>query len=256
MRVQQLDQIEVDLFHLQHLRDNIRQHLDLLNEYEGALIYEDDPLRRARYLRQIERLRSSLEEYQQEYHELQTTLTSRESGQLADIGAQLREIDTKIDAILAEQIGDQANTGKLRAAMLVPLGPAERVITATMLERLNQKQLFTIQGILNALRKRQFSQKELKATLSALEDALDELRRQRSFLSYLTADDIDYLSELLARPSSDMNISDKLAITIPIIPFILSYQREISLQRGLKLKQVWDRLVTKVRGSHESGPPS
>ncbi len=55
---------------LQQLTDNIEQDLSLLKEYEDQLRLSGDPKERARSRREIERLKASLAEQQQEYDEL------------------------------------------------------------------------------------------------------------------------------------------------------------------------------------------
>lgn len=53
--------------------------LQLLNEYQNALRYEDDPHRKARYRRDIEQLRQSINHHQQEYDELLKKIVGEQS---------------------------------------------------------------------------------------------------------------------------------------------------------------------------------
>lgn len=55
---------------LRAIKDNIRNDLELLKEYEDSLRLEDDPQRRKRYEKQIAAIRKSLRDYEDEYARL------------------------------------------------------------------------------------------------------------------------------------------------------------------------------------------
>ena len=57
-----------------HLSDSITKDYELLKEYEDELRLEDDPRRRARYQREIERLKASASAHEREYRELELQL--------------------------------------------------------------------------------------------------------------------------------------------------------------------------------------
>src|SRR5688572_24995477 len=85
---------------IQHLASNIQQDLDLLKAYEDELRLADDPRTRARFRRNIDELRQSSERYQREYDDLQAQASKSQPQQLALIGAQLHEMDSKLDSLL------------------------------------------------------------------------------------------------------------------------------------------------------------
>jgi len=91
---------ETALLRLEQLTDNIRQDLSLLKEYEDALRYEDDPRRRARYRREIERLRESATRYQGAYDELRAQATGEAPAALQELAAQLRQMDARLEGLL------------------------------------------------------------------------------------------------------------------------------------------------------------
>jgi hypothetical protein len=129
---------------LQDLTDNIRQDLNLLKAYEDELRYETDPRRLAGYRREIERQRESLTRYQQVYDELQKQVTGEPSAEMVDTADLLREMEAK-----------QIN------------------------QRLDQNQLATVLSIQHEIETYSVPKNELQETLSALQQALLEIRQTR-----------------------------------------------------------------------------
>lgn len=75
---------------LQQLNDNIQQDLELLKDYEDALRYEDDPRRRARYRREIEKLHESAARYKEEIVNLKAEVAGgKMSGDMQTVSKQL-----------------------------------------------------------------------------------------------------------------------------------------------------------------------
>jgi len=63
-------------------------------------------------------------------------------------------------------------------------------------------------------------------------------------LDFPLTSEIENLSDVVDAPKLDA--SHKLKITIPIIPFILSYEGEMGLKSGMNLESAWQRLLSKV----------
>jgi hypothetical protein len=84
------------------LRDNIAQAMNLLKQYEDAVLYEDDPGRTERYRRQIGRLRELAADYQKEYDDLKASALGEPSAALDDLGVKLQEVDTRLDRLNPE----------------------------------------------------------------------------------------------------------------------------------------------------------
>lgn len=237
---------EPDLLRLQHLADNIRQDLALLKDYEDALRYEDDPRRRAKYRREIEQLRESADRYRQEYDELQAQVTGEPSVAMQDIAAQLRQMDTKLNALLAGQAAIRDDLSDLRQAVLARFDAGERTIIAAVVEQLDQSQLATVQAVLDAIETVHVPESELQETLTAVQCALSEIRQQEIALSDPTlVSEATRLSEVVDAPKLD--VKHKLKVTAPIIPLILSYEGKVELGSGLNLEAAWQRLVQSAR---------
>ena len=232
---------------LQDLADNIRQDLNLLKEYEDGLRYETDPRRLVGYRREIERQRESLTRYLQEYDELQKQVTGEPSAEMVDTADLLRQMDAKLDDLLEGQENMQQDLNYLRKTLLARFDTSEQAIISAIVQRLDQNQLATVQSIVDEIETHSVPENELQETLSALQQALLEIRQTERGLydSQLTSEAKD-LSEMVDDPKLDVN--HKLKVSVPIIPLILSYETEVELKSGLNLKAAWQRLKARVRG--------
>jgi hypothetical protein len=134
----------------------------------------------------------------------------------------------------------------LRETVLARFDASEQTIITTIVDRLDHEQLVNTQAVLDSIATRQFAENELQETMVAVRDTLNEIRQKETFLaeSHLTSE-IEDLSDVVDAPKLD--VSHKLKITVPIIPFILSYEGEMALKSGMNLESAWHRLLSKVR---------
>ncbi len=188
-------------------------------------------------------LRSAL----QESDESRIKVQGRPPQQVSDLGAQLGEMDSKVDVLLASQIAIRGDLRELRQAVLARFDASEQAIIATVVDRLDQSQMAVTQAVLDAVEVGRVPESELQETLIAVQHVLSEIRQQRLALFDPTlASEVERLSEVIEAPKLD--VKHKLKVTAPIIPFILSYEGEVELKSGLNLEVAWQRLVAKVRG--------
>ncbi|MGB3458438.1 MAG: hypothetical protein WBB08_03915 [Halobacteriota archaeon] len=230
---------------LQDLADNIRQDLNLLKAYEDELRYETDPRRLERYRREIERQREYLTRYQQEYDELQKPVTGVPPAEMEDTADLLREMDAKLDDVLSGQKAIQDDLKVLRKTLLARFDASEQTIVSTIVKRLDQNQLATVQSILDEIETHRVPENELQETLSAFQQALLEIR-QTGLNDLQLMTEAKNMSEVVEDSKLDLN--HKLKVSVPIIPLILSYETEVELKSGLNLKAAWQRLKARVRG--------
>jgi len=235
-----------EMLRIQHLADNIQKDLDMLKEYEDILRLEEDPRRRAKYRREIEQLRESATSYKREYDELQIQITGKPSVTMQNVEVQLQQMDTKLNTLLVGQKTIQDNLVNLRKTVLARFDANEQTIITTIVDRLDQEQLVNAEAVLDSIATRQFAEDELHELLVVVRETLNEIRQKETFLSdsHLTSE-IENLSAVVDAPK--LAASHKLKITIPIIPFILSYEGALALKSGMNLKSAWRRLLSKVR---------
>ena len=240
-----------DRLRLQHLADNIHQDMMLLKDYEDALRYEDDPRRRARYRREIEKLQESAAHYKEEYDALRAQTSSSETSRaMQAVSDQLQQMDAKLDALLTGQISTHRQLKSLRESILVRLDKNEQSIIANIVKHLDQTQLATTETVLGALESDRVTESTLQELLVNLQRVLTELTQQHdTWATPQLRDDINRIADVVKEPSLD--VKHKLKIAIPLIPFLLSYEGELELNSGMNLEAAWQRLLAKVRGVDE-----
>ena len=158
-------------------------------------------------------------------------------------------IHTKLDVLLAGQTAIRRDLSGLRQAVLARFDTSEQTIIAAVIERLDQDQLATVQAVLDTIEAGVVPIGELEETLVAVQHLLSEIQQQGVALpdSTLTSEEFERLSEVVDAPKLDAK--HKLKVTVPIIPYFLSYEGEVELKSGLNLEAAWKRLVAKVRGT-------
>jgi hypothetical protein len=244
---QEKKSLQLEMVRIRHLQDNIQKDLHLLKEYEDTLRLEDDPRRRAKYRREIEQLRKSAASYKSEYDELQIQVADKPSVTMQNVGTQLQQMDAKLDTLLEGQKTIQDNLVDMRKTIVARFNANEQTIIATIVDRLDEEQLVNTQAVLDSLVIGQFTENELQDTLVAVRDSLNEIRQRETFLfdSLLTSE-IENMSDVV--DESKLDVSHKLKVTVPIIPFILSYEGEMGLKSGMNLESAWTKLLKRVRG--------
>ncbi len=218
---------------LSNLLNNIAGDESLLGELEETLRYEDDPLRKGKYRREIVRLKESISQHQQEYEELsQKTSVEEQPAEVKAAGTQLRQIGEKLDLILEGQVATNQGLTEMRLALLSSYSQTEKAVIEGIAEQLSQSQLALTQNLLNALEENKLTDSEMKQLLSLLEERLPLLSVPKT------------AAEIITDPSLD--VKHKLKVAIPIIPFLLDYESEIELGTGFNIKTAWEQVQAKL----------
>ena len=221
---------------LEDLADNIAKELELLNEFEEALRYEDNPRRIAGYRREIERQQKSVTKYQQELDELQQQLRSSPSARIRvqKVGNLLQQMDGKLNVLLSGQVGIYENLNQMRQALLNRYEATEQTMIAEIAEQFNQSQLVLTQKLLDALETNQVSELEMQQMLVVLEESIPALPPSQAAVAKIIKD-----PELDAR--------HRLKVTLPIVPLLVEYEGEFELGSGFNIKSAWEQLIAKLR---------
>ncbi|HEY9300216.1 MAG TPA: hypothetical protein V6D29_07910 [Leptolyngbyaceae cyanobacterium] len=221
---------------LQQLEANISRVLQLLNEYEEELLYEDDPGRKSKYRRRIESLKQQKFGYEEEFSKLQSQLTSEYSLQTQSISNQLQEIDNKIEIIL----GNQASLGE---ALMFHFSSKEQELLLPFVQQLTDSELIDTQAFLEIIETDKVSKEEIQLILSETRTLL-KLLKERD-LSLPAGREPVY--EIINSPSIDAKHA--LKVSLPILPFILTYEGELGLGTAINLKGMLQRWKTKFMGN-------
>lgn len=175
----------------------------------------------------------------QEHDKLQAKVPGEPPQQLPDLGAQLGEIDTKMDVLLAGQTTMQGDMGALRQTLLDCYETGEQAIITAVAKRLDHAQLTTVQAVLDALEADRLPETEMHQVLDAVQQMLAALQQCSVSLPAQQR-----VAEAIAAPMLD--VKHKLKVTLPIIPMLLGYEGELDLSSGVNLKTLWGRLVKRA----------
>jgi hypothetical protein len=171
--------------------------------------------------------------------------------QLPDVGTQLRQMDTKVDALLQGQTALAVGLVRMRADILNCIDASARSVVQVVVGALQKKQLETVQTVLDGIDRGRATDDEVLATLNAVRQALQEMQ-QKSVAPPVpgVAESARQLAEVVDAPGLD--VKHRLKAVIPIIPMLLQYEGEISLDSGMNLEAAWNKLVDRLKRGKNS----
>lgn len=219
---------------LEQLEKNIIQVSQLLNDYEQELIDEDDPGKRRRHRRRIEELRQKNNDFEKELQGLQPNSVGEDSVRFQYIYGQLSEIDQKVEFLLDSH-------AFLNNAILFHFSPQEKQLLSPLTSRLGEADMIWVKDLLAAIDSDQIGQNEIQLILTESQNLFEKLK-EKSLISSLESNRV---SELIDPPNLDKKHSLKLSI--PIIPFLLSYEAELGTGLSINLDVAWQNLKSKFK---------
>jgi len=149
----------------------------------------------------------------------------------------LGEMDEKIDLI-------KEDIKSLKQSILDRFELNEQKILLPVFERLGKNMLETIGGLLDATKENRISKNLIEETMNAAREMITEMKSMQIKDSEVTKS-LDYCDTVINSP--ELKIENKIKVTIPIIPLLLSYEGSYSFQTGAKLDEVWKKLHTLIR---------
>jgi hypothetical protein len=220
---------------LKQLEGNVTRVLSLLNDYEVELFDESDPGIRNKYRRRMEDLRQQHGNYEKELMIIQEKLINKQpEEQLSIIENQLQQIDEKLNWLAGGQ-------ESLYQAFSAHFTTEEMAMIEPITRQLEEVQIVEVESVLEAIESNQISQEETKLIVVQLKQALASMKEKGLALPSGN----EAIVEALSYPTLDTKHA--LKVSIPIIPFILSYEGELGLGAGVKIKEMWERWKIKLR---------
>lgn len=221
---------------LHQLEENISRVLQLLGEYEEELLDEDDPGRRNKYRRRVENLKQQKSGYEEEFVELKDQLINEYPIQAQTLSTQLQQIDSKVELLLDGQF----SLGKV---LMLHFDSRERELLLSFTQQLSEADLINIEAFLEVVETDQVSEEEAQVILSETQILLRKIEEQNPALLMGK----ENISTIINSPTIDAKHA--LKVSIPIIPFILSYEGELGSGIGINLREVWKRLKSRFIGT-------
>lgn len=239
---------DLDLLRMNHLEENIQKGLLLLKNLEEELIYETNPLRKAKYNRDREALRNSLITHKQEFEDLRLQIRKYEDVSIT-VHKKLDNISHKLDFLLIDQQQLLDDLALLREQVLDKLYFQERNLLQPIIEMLEKKDLEKANNVLTDIDHTKIDSTQIRFFLENVKIALKEVSTTQLIKDESQSKRLQVISQAIDDPK--LEIKHRLKLSVPIIPFLLSYEGETSLNNSVNLQAAWDWLIQKTGHTKE-----
>ena len=218
-------------------------------EYEEDSGLVDDPRRKLRNEREINRQKEAIKRYQQEMAELKAAMSESpaanqpEQAELASLNQKVEGLSQQIAEterrLTAGQTAIRDDLAAQRQAIIDRVDLRYRETMRWMTNRLDGQQLQMIELLQTAVNQQQLAQTEAQTLNQQTQVALLALRQAQP--------DAAQWQNMLDLLEQAAGWEQKVKLALPLIPGILSFESEIKLDALPPLNQTWRRLVAKFR---------
>jgi HEAT repeat protein len=167
----------------------------------------------------------------------------REIGQEEELPSKLTKIELALSYILNEWPIDYDVRKKLDE-IFDRFKTSEQKILSSVFERLDKDKLEIVCSLLDAIKENKIPKELTEETLKATKDFITEIKSMQIQDPELVKC-VDSWEDAMNSP--ELGIENMIKVTIPIIPFLLTYEGSYKFQTGLKLDSVWDKLRAFIR---------
>jgi len=221
---------------LHQLQDNIDRAQKLVKETEDALLVEDIPRRRARLEMDIKQLRTMVDGYLEEYSSL--AAESPADTEVISLGRSLDLLSGRI-ATLSSRIDALSDQHAVFSAHLIQqMSVLHNETIIAMLSRPDPKERQLVATALKALADRPLQFATSSDILDSVLLALAEAQQQGGGQERAVVAEVSRVVE-----DPKLEVANKLKLSIPLIPFLLSYETELNLKTAGNLRAAWKKLL-------------
>lgn len=224
------------------LEERFTMALALQNDYENALLLEDDPRTRMKYGLEIEKLTKTIDKIQIDLTNLKHEI-DRSSDVVEVDRARLENMENNIEQVKAGQAVLLEKIDDVKSAILIRFDKAEQVVVGSFIDALDKCQMKTVNSILEAIDKRQVDETAWQQMLDDVMDAIREIQKINDDLPPEMVENSKKASAVLEDPKIEINQKLKVAI-----PAIASYEATLQLKAGINfqnarkaVRKAWDR---------------
>lgn len=221
----------------QILEGHIQQREELRRQYENKMAIEENPRRTLAWQQEIERETAAIADYQRQLEALGAPpepvhpLPSLTDEKLDAIKQQIKTMEARLT-------GGQVNI----MAHLVKLDNQQHTHYMALTQRLDKHQVELVDLLLDAADQQQIAQWDAASLTLMTQQALVDLHHLRQ-----NQPDAAQWQSLIALLGQDATWDQKLKWTLPLIPGILTYESEATLDILPTLREAWERLRNRVK---------
>jgi hypothetical protein len=154
----------------------------------------------------------------------------------------------------AEQMRESYNNYRqeyddlLRKEIPTWFAPSEQSLIHTVVQQLNADQV-TLTHIVLREADRNPDAPEFTHLAAEVAAAVAAVQQELAAKNTPAANHIAQVAQVIQAPTAD--VKQKLKLSIPLIPLVLSYETEFNLNIAANLKATWERLTQRFRHSYE-----
>jgi hypothetical protein len=234
---------------LQHLEENINKSFALLQACEQALLATRDPLEIAKYRGDIERLHASIRDWQMEHANLSTAMPENQLHRVNAVGMKLDTMNFRLTQLSENVMAVQNGMLQLKEMILAQFEAAKQAILAPLLERVPEGDLRYIRAALEKTARREIPEDRSREIVELVRAALGELRSDAGHIPDLPVAEVGKFSDAVNDPA--LGLEHKLELSIPIIPFILTYKGTAKTTSDVNLAKAWEWVKARFPGRKE-----
>jgi pSer/pThr/pTyr-binding forkhead associated (FHA) protein len=244
-----VDQIEAKTEGFNELRkkqlmENINRQYKLLHEYEKKRDLSERPKEIELFNDEITNITQSLTEYIIQYKRI-----CQEEGtapqEVASILTELQVLKQKQQQIISKQDETLMAVSQARNAILKRITTVYQDSMRVLLSALDEQETNIVQAIVEDIDQKQLSEIEMTELLTAIQQGYTELQQKELLIS---TDEVSQETKKLPQVwnSPDISTGGKLKLSIPIIPKILTYETELSVNVKESLNGFWKKFKKKL----------
>lgn len=223
------------------LMENIHLQYKLLNEYEKKRDLSDRPKEIELFNDEVIRITQSLNDYIIEINQIYKGDNITTPQEVASIWNELQNLKKGQKEIIGKQDETLTVIDQTRNALLEETTAVYQNTMRIFLLALNEQDIHIVQAVVEYIDQKQFTEVEMIEILKVIQKGYNELQDKTIIIS--TDDAVLQQTQKLSEAwkSSEINTDEKLKLSIPIVPTILTYEAELSINVKETLRGFWEK---------------
>ena len=246
-----VDQIEAKTEHINEFRkkqlmENINRQYKLLHEYEKKRDLSERPKEIELFNDEITNITQSLNEYIIQYNRICQVEGMTAPQEVASILTELQVLKQRQQQIISKQDETLMAVWQARNAILKRITTVYQDSMRVLLSALDEQETNIVQAIVEDIDQKQLTEIEMTELLTAIQQGYTELQQKALPISpaYEVSQETKKLPQVWNSP--DISTGGKLKLSIPIIPKILTYETDLSVNVKESLNGFWKKFKKKL----------